>query len=115
MAEAIDEAGGGVAKVADHRAGGGVLAGSAAIEQRFADNVAIDHDSVERAVHRGQHVVVGHQRGLGAHLDEAFFIGTNDGQQFDRVSQTAGEFDVLNAHAFNAFHMHVFLGNPEAI
>ena len=48
----------GIRHVAQHRARRGVLARAATVEQRVADDIAANEDSVEHAVHAGQHVRV---------------------------------------------------------
>ena len=45
-----------VGEVAQHRAGGGVLARAASVKQRVADDVAADEHGVEDMVHAGEHV-----------------------------------------------------------
>ena len=44
----------GIRQVAQHRAGRGVLAGAASVEEGVAHHIAAHEDRVERMVHAGQ-------------------------------------------------------------
>lgn len=50
---------GGIGEVSQDGTGGGILTGSATVEQGVAYGVAADGHGIERVVHRGEHMGVG--------------------------------------------------------
>ena len=63
--------GGGFGEVGDDGTRGRVLAGAAAVEERVADDVAMDGERIEDAVDAGQDVLLRDERGMHAHFDLA--------------------------------------------
>jgi homoserine dehydrogenase len=59
----------GIGQVAQHRTGGGVLAGAPAVEQGVPHGVAPHGHRIEGMVHRGQHMGVGDEGRVHRHLD----------------------------------------------
>src|SRR6266436_4531838 len=62
---------GGVGEIAEHRAGGGVLARAAAVEKGIANDVAAHEDGVEDMADAGQDVRVGDESRIDGNLDTA--------------------------------------------
>lgn len=56
-----------------------------------------------------------HQRGLGAYLNEALVIRADDGEELDRVAETASELEISDVDLVHALNMDAALGNPKAV
>src|SRR2546423_5505212 len=82
-----------VRQIAQHRAGGSILACAAPIIKRVADNIAAHEHGVENMVHARKDMIVWHQRWVNGYLDRrktclALRSGLkllDDTQQLDRV------------------------------
>ena len=106
----------GIGEIAEHGAGGGVLAGATAVEQGVADDIAAHEDGVERVVHAGQHMAVGDQSRIDGNLHAAAAGELFDGaEQLDGVAKFAGVLDVQRADMADAFDMNVLGIDPESV
>ena len=58
----------GVRHIAEHGAGGGVLARAAPVKERVADNVAAHEHRVENVIHARENMRIRNQRRINGHL-----------------------------------------------
>ena len=115
---------GGVSEVAQHGAGGGVLARAAAIIEGVTHDVAAHIDRVEDMVHAGQHVRIGDERRADADLHGraaarsrvAGWLGLfHDAELLDGVVELAGKPDVERGDRADAFDVNLLRVHPESV
>ena len=104
---AVGEVDRGVDDVAEHRAGRGRTAGTAAVEHQRADRTALDEDRVVALAHAGERVGERHHRRVHAHTDRTTGVGLGDAEQLDDVAQPLGHRDVGGGDAADALVVHV--------
>jgi len=88
---------------------------TAAIIECIADHVAAHQEGVKDAADRGEHVRLGNERRMDAHLDRAVAIGLDDGEELEAVAELAGVEDVLLLHRAQALGVELVRRYPEAV
>jgi hypothetical protein len=91
-----------VDQVAEHRRRGRCAAGTASVEHELADRVTLDEHGVERVVHGGERMTLGHHGGVHAHRDLAVDL-LGDREQLHHVPEVARRRDVVGRDPRDAF------------
>ena len=101
-------------EVADNRRGGGILSGTASVEEGFAGGIAMDGDGIEDAVDAGEDVAFGDEGGLEAEFDAVLMLA-DDGEKFDDVAEARGELDVDRTDLLDAGDVDFFRVDRETV
>src|SRR5690242_20786323 len=106
----------GIRQVAEHRAGGGILACAPAIIQRVANDVATDINRVVNVMDAGQDVLVWNQHGVDADLNPGSgrgagrpglrVVALDDAEELDRVTELTGKLHVHLSDGSDAFNVN---------
>ena len=79
----VGEVEGCIGDVGDHCAGGGLSAGTSAVEKGLPDGVAFHHNAVENVIDIGEQSGFGDECGVDTHLDFAVIIFDDAEQEFE--------------------------------